>query len=1108
MEALRKTLVREARVRRDRSAGQQLAVLDAVAGTLREAGRAVSPLNVALAAAETLGAGRASAGEAEGLLLLLAVGLSEAGAAAVQRCLEPLELAVERGGGGSAAAFQALERLFAAAPRTHLEEAGPRARVLGCCEAAVAAPLPAVRQAAAAAAGAAARGGGPALRRSLGEWLRAQLAHAGPGSSGGGRRRDAAAGASAAAAGEERAAAAARLLAGALAPVLTPALTDAALAAAAAAGRPALAAAAFRVAATAAAAGRGGPGLAARLGALAPPADSAEARNAWTAAVGAALAVAAAAAGPGGGRPGAEEEVLAALERLAGQLGEARLAAETGAALAGAAAALAARGPAWDGRLGALAAAAWGWPLRAGWKRGAARLVAALTAAGIAGDRGVVWGPLLERLEVGAWFALSVCSSFLCKAAWQAAPEERGLLEQTLGLLAQALGGRRFAALLPLRLGAADARLHLLPVLARHLQGTELAFFGALLPALPAAPAALAVLPALCVLPSDFAALWRPRVAPLLAAWLASPQPALRRAAALSLLRAAVSLRQAAAQEPGPLRLAALLHRPDPAAAAADLEVLRASAPPLLEALLACHLAHGERGALEAAGCLASLLRGAALPAALFRAALGRWLAAGDARALAVCEALLPGVEGAAATRLAAAAAPGLARGQKQSYRCAVALCRAGLGRLLPTAPLGPWQDLEAGAARFRLELRRCQLEAGVAADAGGVAVREALLGWRDCGPKARAQAELLLEAAARAAPDATGRQLAAALALPDPAVLAVAVAMLAHLLRSEELREAPSDPDAFWDGVCGAVLALSRSASRELQTSALAFWMAAAKAHLVDQAPKAQALLAALWSWDEAARTHHRREMKVLVERLMKRAGPNAVREGLRGSEEGLRLVAALAKKKRRKKKEYEEGKLHKKEAKQKKRERFLDPDVDDLLSTATSVSSSKPKATPGWDDFEVDQETGKPLVLDPEDEQEMQREKGGFIGDGDDFVPDDDEQESGDMNLDGEDEADGDEPKKAKGSKSKSKKQQADQGGKKVLGGKMYKAKRAEGDLKRGKFDPFTYVRLDPKNLNKRRVGHTAEQFSEMFQRKRPGVKKGHKHVGKKAGGRYYSK
>ncbi len=447
------------------------------------------------------------------------------------------------------------------------------------------------------------------------------------------------------------------------------------------------------------------------------------------------------------------------------------------------------------------------------------------------------------------------------------------------------------------------------------------------------------------------------------------------------------------------------------------------------------------------------------------------------------------------AARLAVAAGPGLARGEKQSHRCAAALCRAGLGRLLPAPlPLAPWERTEPGAVRYRLELRRWLLpSAADSEEAAGTAVREALLGWRDCGPKARAQAELLLEAAARSGAGAAGRQLAAALALPDPAVLAAAVAMLAHVLRAEELREL--QPDSFWDGVCGAVLGLSRSAARELQTAALTFWMAAAKAHLAD----------------EPARAHHRRQLKVLVERLMKRAGPDAVREGLRGSEEGLRLVAALAKKKRRKKKEYEEGKLRKKEAKHKKRERFLDPDVDDLLSTATSVSSAKPKPTPGWDDFELDPETGKPLVLDPEDEQQIQRQQGGFIGDGDDYVPE--EEDSGDMNLDedepddGADEAEGAKPAKKGAAKPKTKKQ-TDQG-KKVLGGKMYKAKRAEGDLKRGKFDPFTYVRLDPKNLNKRRVGHTADQFSDMFQRKRPGVKKGHKHVGKKTGGgRYYSK
>jgi ribosomal RNA-processing protein 12 len=280
-------------------------------------------------------------------------------------------------------------------------------------------------------------------------------------------------------------------------------------------------------------------------------------------------------------------------------------------------------------------------------------------------------------------------------------------------------------------------------------------------------------------------------------------------------------------------------------------------------------------------------------------------------------------------------------------------------------------------------------------------------------------------------------------------------------------------------------------------------------KARICDEPEKAKALVGALWGWDEEALSAHRRDMKVLVERLMKRAGPNAVSEGM-PTLEGKRLVSALAKKKRRKKNEYEKkhkekdvlddkktknkkkGEEEDKKKKQKKKsERFLDPDVADLMSTTTSVSSAKPKAKRDFEsEFELDAQTGKPLVLDPEDEDmlRVQREESKARakgGDCEDYEPEEEEED-----RDAEEEK-----KRGPGKQKKSKNTM--KSATEVMGGKMYKAKKAKGDLKKGKFDPFSYVKLDPKNLNRRRAGHTADQFSEMFQKKRPGVKRGHKHT-----------
>ena len=50
-------------------------------------------------------------------------------------------------------------------------------------------------------------------------------------------------------------------------------------------------------------------------------------------------------------------------------------------------------------------------------------------------------------------------------------------------------------------------------------------------------------------------------------------------------------------------------------------------------------------------------------------------------------------------------------------------------------------------------------------------------------------------------------------------------------------------------------------------------------------------------------------------------------------------------------------------------------------------------------------------------------------------------------------------------------------------IYSGKRYKAKNASGDIKKGKFDPFAYIRFDPTALNKRNRSKSSQQFSDVI-------------------------
>lgn len=58
----------------------------------------------------------------------------------------------------------------------------------------------------------------------------------------------------------------------------------------------------------------------------------------------------------------------------------------------------------------------------------------------------------------------------------------------------------------------------------------------------------------------------------------------------------------------------------------------------------------------------------------------------------------------------------------------------------------------------------------------------------------------------------------------------------------------------------------------------------------------------------------------------------------------------------------------------------------------------------------------------------------------------------------------------------------------GAKQLGGEMYKARAAGGDVKKGKHEPYTYMPLDPAQLNKRSRRHAHKRYESVVSRSKP--------------------
>ena len=328
-------------------------------------------------------------------------------------------------------------------------------------------------------------------------------------------------------------------------------------------------------------------------------------------------------------------------------------------------------------------------------------------------------------------------------------------------------------------------------------------------------------------------------------------------------------------------------------------------------------------------------------------------------------------------------------------------------------------------------------------------------------------------------------KRLAAGLAMP--ATLSATATTLASLLRHRgHLLSGPASAQ-----LCVSMLRLLRASSPDVLSSALAFWLVAIKQGYVHDNEAATRLLSALWALPAPLFQHCRREIKIAVERLIKRLGSDTVNECM-PNDDGRHLVQALSKKKRKKDNKHKaraegraQAKEERKEAKRKNKSdtRYVDPKMEDMLSS--QAMSSGVSNTP----FPVDSETGKPVIEDSDDSDEDMED----APLSDDFVDEEDDEEQ-------------QQQQPANKTARKTGKQQKSST---AVSGEMYKSKKGEGDVKKGKFDPFAYVKLDPKNLNRRRAGRTADQYSDMFKKKsRVPQSAGHKRrVGKKSGGRYYN-
>jgi len=96
---------------------------------------------------------------------------------------------------------------------------------------------------------------------------------------------------------------------------------------------------------------------------------------------------------------------------------------------------------------------------------------------------------------------------------------------------------------------------------------------------------------------------------------------------------------------------------------------------------------------------------------------------------------------------------------------------------------------------------------------------------------------------------------------------------------------------------------------------------------------------------------------------------------------------------------------------------------------------------------------------------------------------------EESDDENMEDVDD-DGDEMSDKEELPNKNKQRKVKQKGKEISGkhsGVRFKSDKAGGDVKKGKLEPYAYIPLDPKQLNKRRRNNSYKQYAPYVKKKK---------------------
>lgn len=547
--------------------------------------------------------------------------------------------------------------------------------------------------------------------------------------------------------------------------------------------------------------------------------------------------------------------------------------------------------------------------------------------------------------------------------------------------------------------------------------------------------------------------------------------------------------------------------------------LLQAHLPPLVATVVdACH--HSQPGPVRHATTLALEAMATLLPPETtlvhFRSALEAMLRTQAASAgsdlsthYAVLSCFAPLLDGKHAAWLWDAVKRGVLQGRKGDLKLLAQLCKhtqvSGF-----VAAHGPavTEALVKGAVpthakRHRLAVWRClaQPDPTLVLE---LATVEIVYGLRES-QKCRREAARFLEEVVCALPsDQTSTwvstRLSAVFALPDPHALSAAVAAFTTVANHGDL-----DPHVS-EVLLRVAVTLLRTAAVELAHSVTHLLTVAVNRSLCGP-DTVGAALELVRSMPDEMQTALRRDVKVLVERGLKRFGLDATLALMKGDADGKRLVQVLAKKRRKKAAALKRSKTERRE--QAAAERFQPGTYDDVLENA-AAATLEPEEDWGADepDFPVDERTGKMLIEFSESGSEDGDEDRG--PNPDDFVPSDASDSGDDDDEEGEEGAGRAGASRKRGLEG-GKAQKRAKGGQ-VLGGEVYKARKADGDVRKGKMEPFAYMRLDPKTLNRRRAaGKSAEQYKDLLTKKKPHLKAaGHKRrVGKKpGGGRFYSK